>query len=613
MTTRVFALALTFGLIAPAIAGAQGAGDTATRVFGPDKVWVAHLHVMAEDWAAMLPTKSLFGPVGEPAKDKEPRPVVPLRGGFGFDFAYVKGEFEFDGKKWSDVGVRFKGNSSYAMAGQTVKKPFKVDFNRYVKGQDFFGMRTINLANNFGEPSQVREALAYSVFRAAGVPAPRTAFVELYLTVPGKYAREFVGLYTLIEQVDKTFLKNHFKNGAGMLAKPEGIQNLPYLGPDWQPYAELYRPKDEPSASAKQRLIDFTRLVNFASDADFNRSIGKFLDVDRFLRYVAACSVMVNVDSFVGIGHNYYLYLNPDNNRFTILPWDLNSTFGLFPLAGGADAQAAWTIATPYFGRNRLTERLLATPGNEAAFRKHLGELNAKAMPPAKLVAAIDVMQKAVQKVIDKENARKKAGVLSLLAPRPANLKKFVTDRAASIVDQLAGKAEGKQLSLGWFEFGKREPLGKQVAKPLLATVDADRDGKLSRAEVKAAVSQRFVAWAGEAKGALSEKALADSLTPLLPKPPEIPFSPVKLPNYAGVHFAGLLFARAGGATDKLRLADLLTQSDRFFVDADANRDDTLDEAELSKALDALPPLPVVFGRSAADAKKGDGKGAIQP
>ena len=37
------------------------------------------------------------------------------------------------------------------------------------------------------DPTRGREALAYAVFRAAGVPAPRTAFAEVTLTVPGKY------------------------------------------------------------------------------------------------------------------------------------------------------------------------------------------------------------------------------------------------------------------------------------------------------------------------------------------------------------------------------------------------------------------------------------------
>ena len=62
-------------------------------------------------------------------------------------------------------------------------------------------------------------ATAFSVYRAAGVPASRTAYAELTLTVPGKYDKELVGLYTIIEQVDKTFLKAHFRNAKGLLPK----------------------------------------------------------------------------------------------------------------------------------------------------------------------------------------------------------------------------------------------------------------------------------------------------------------------------------------------------------------------------------------------------------
>src|SRR5256885_38281 len=83
--------------------------------------------------------------------------------------------------------------------------------------------------------AKVREPLSYAVFRAAGVPAPRTAYAEVTLTVPGKYDKEYVGLYTLVEQVDKVFLKDRFKKAGGLLVKPEGLQGgLPYLGEDWK-------------------------------------------------------------------------------------------------------------------------------------------------------------------------------------------------------------------------------------------------------------------------------------------------------------------------------------------------------------------------------------------
>ena len=53
------------------------------------------------------------------------------------------------------------------------------------------------------DPAKGREVLAFSVFRAAGVPAPRTAFAEVTLTVPGKHDKEFLGLYAVVENVDR--------------------------------------------------------------------------------------------------------------------------------------------------------------------------------------------------------------------------------------------------------------------------------------------------------------------------------------------------------------------------------------------------------------------------
>ncbi len=52
----------------------------------------------------------------------------------------------------------------------------------------------------------------------------------------------------------------------------------------------------------------------------------RYLDVDGFLRYLAASTVMANFDSYAGpFAHNYYLY--EQNGRFTVLPWDFNMSF----------------------------------------------------------------------------------------------------------------------------------------------------------------------------------------------------------------------------------------------------------------------------------------------
>lgn len=48
-------------------------------------------------------------------------------------------------------------------------------------------------------------------------------------------------------------------------------------------------------------------------------NMDKYLDIDEFLRYFAANTFLVNLDSYAGsMKHNYYLY--EENGVFQILP-----------------------------------------------------------------------------------------------------------------------------------------------------------------------------------------------------------------------------------------------------------------------------------------------------
>ena len=69
------------------------------------------------------------------------------------------------------------------------------------------------------DPSKAREALAFALFREAGVPAPRTALAEVTLSVPGRHEKAYLGLYTLVEPVDRAFLKERFCFGPASCQK----------------------------------------------------------------------------------------------------------------------------------------------------------------------------------------------------------------------------------------------------------------------------------------------------------------------------------------------------------------------------------------------------------
>ena len=56
------------------------------------------------------------------------------------------------------VGVRLKGNSSYFHPG--VKKSFKIDFNKFIPGQNYDGLKKLNFSNGFKDPTCMREKLS---------------------------------------------------------------------------------------------------------------------------------------------------------------------------------------------------------------------------------------------------------------------------------------------------------------------------------------------------------------------------------------------------------------------------------------------------------------------
>src|SRR5262249_44911567 len=206
-----------------------------------------------------------FGAPQPAKKDRRQRD----RNLWGVEFPWVEGELTIGGKTYRKVRLRYDGNAGYFASANDAKRPFRVR----LEGQSFRGQKMINLHGGAMDPSRGREALGYAVFRDAGVPAPRTAFAEVPLSVPGKYDREYLGLYTLVEEVDAGFLRDRFGSDKGLLMKPQRMRGIDYLGDEWEKYKGQYQPQSEASKAQAKRIIAFARLVNQASDKEFASKI----------------------------------------------------------------------------------------------------------------------------------------------------------------------------------------------------------------------------------------------------------------------------------------------------------------------------------------------------
>ena len=287
------------------------------EVFAISKVWSFQITMTAKEYEAMQPAASGgFGFPGgfpgapmAPAPAKKPGDRETHRSVFGTEFPVARAAISTDGRTVEDVAIRYKGNSTYLATARNLKRSLKIEIDHFDAEKRFLGLKTLNFHCGAHDPSKLREVLAYEIYGEAGVPAPRTAFAEVFLTVPGKFDKEFLGLYTFIEPVNKSFLKAHFKSDKGLLMKPEKLRGLDYLGDDWAKYKDTYQPKRDATKAEIERVTSFLKLVNQGTDERFAKEIAGYLDTDSFLKFLAATAMIANLDSFFTIGHNYYLSL----------------------------------------------------------------------------------------------------------------------------------------------------------------------------------------------------------------------------------------------------------------------------------------------------------------
>ena len=181
--------------------GKRAKGErVAAGLFGLDKVWQVQIELPAAEFEKMQPAGGPRGGFGfpggpqQPAKPADPNADVHKGSGFGVAFPYGKGSVSVGGETFNNVGLRYKGNASYMASSRSIKRSMKVELDHFNEnGPRFHELKKLNLNAGAMDPTKGREALAFAAYRAAGVPAPRTAYAEVTLTVPGKYDHEYAG------------------------------------------------------------------------------------------------------------------------------------------------------------------------------------------------------------------------------------------------------------------------------------------------------------------------------------------------------------------------------------------------------------------------------------
>mgnify|MGYP000278735538 FL=1 len=269
---------------------------------------------------------------------------------WGADGYIMADSIKINGALLLQAGIKYKGNSSYDST--YVKNPLNIALDEYLN-QDYQGVKTIKLSNQYLDPSMIREVLAYSIL-GEYMEVPKANFASVYIN------DQWLGLYTNTETIDKAFCSEHFEFSKGTFIKcnpvlnpsPSTKSNLKYIDEDSTSYFNYYELKSNTGWNELVSLCD--------SILNHPEALPQMMDMDRLIWMLAFDNAMVNLDSYMGVfAQNYYLYKD-GTQRFNPIVWDLNMCFGGFPyIGGGGTSMGALTIAD----MQNLTGNAHATDG----------------------------------------------------------------------------------------------------------------------------------------------------------------------------------------------------------------------------------------------------------
>ena len=218
------------------------------------------------------------------------------------------------------VGFRLRGNTSR----NAQKKSFKLDFNHFISGRDFYDVEKINLNGEHNDPSIVRSKLCWDFYQEIGVPSTRASHTKVFIN------GEYYGLYISVEHIDDTFLNRNYEDDSGNLWKCIWPADLTYRGDnpeDYYPYYDDTRPyelktnKEEYDYSKLARLI---RIINQVPD-----SLELVLSIKETLQYFAVNILTGSWDDYRFLRNNFYLYHNPSDDLIHWIPYDYDNSFSV--------------------------------------------------------------------------------------------------------------------------------------------------------------------------------------------------------------------------------------------------------------------------------------------
>ena len=281
----------------------------------------------------------------------------------------VPADLVVNGKLYKDVGLKYRGNSSFRSVSPDLKRSMNLYIDHKHSDQKLLGYKTLNLLNANSDPTFMREVI-YSHVARNYIPAFKGNFIKVVIN------GESWGLYSHIQQYNKDFLEDNFGTRAGTRWKigagGGGSGNLRYPGDKKEDY-NGFQQRTEGKEEAWKELEQFTKLLDETPVEELAEKLNGRFDLDSAM-WSLALECVFQDEGYFTRGSDYNLYLDP-KGRFHLLQHDGNEVMNI-PGGPGMPSGLSGPKLEPFYNADNpdrpLMYKLFQVPHFKARYRHHL-------------------------------------------------------------------------------------------------------------------------------------------------------------------------------------------------------------------------------------------------
>lgn len=353
---------------------------------------------------------------------------------------FIKADVIVNGTSFKNVGIRPKGNSSLSQvtALKSERYSLRLQFDEYVTDQTCFGLDSFVLNNMITDNSYMKEYLSYDLMKDIGIQTPYFGYATIKVNSVNS------GLYLAVETYGKSYETRINGSNSGKMynvksmdmAKNDKNQNpeapqappqenndqkkrnqapdgkspmmqretkggdLKYTDDDISSYSNIFD-----NVVGKATNSDFKKIIKALKNLSEGNNLEKYFDIDSTLKYLAAHTFVVNLDSYSSsMAQNYYLY--EYKSKITVLPWDYNMAWGGFQ-SKDSSSVVNFPIDTPVSGVEMsdrpLINQLLSNPDYLKKYHEYLAKILDSYFDNGKLEAKIDELNNRISKLVKED------------------------------------------------------------------------------------------------------------------------------------------------------------------------------------------------------------------